>query len=89
MAKAVGIDLGDAVPTHEKGRAEMLIADARQATKEDAPLDRLRALTSGLQQVYHGFGAAGPSAAEAPGGSGSPVVATTTSTPSSRAGDRR
>jgi molecular chaperone DnaK len=50
-------DLGDAVPTHEKARAEMLINDARQALKEDASLDRLRSLTSELQQVYHGLGA--------------------------------
>jgi molecular chaperone DnaK len=48
-------ELGDAAPPHEKGRAEMLIADARQAVKEEAPLDRVRSLTSELQQVYHGL----------------------------------
>ena len=37
-------ELGDAVPSHEKARAEMLVADARQAVKEEAPLDRVRAL---------------------------------------------
>ena len=34
--------LGDRVPVHEKARAEMLVADARQAVKDSAPLDRVR-----------------------------------------------
>src|SRR5690606_36021515 len=50
-------ELGDAVPVHERARAETLVADARQAIKEEAPLDRLRTLTGELQQVYHGLGA--------------------------------
>jgi molecular chaperone DnaK len=50
-------ELGDAVPVHEKGRAEMLLNDARQAVKEEAPLERLRSLTSELQQIYHSLGA--------------------------------
>ncbi|SEG96290.1 molecular chaperone DnaK [Nonomuraea solani] len=57
-------ELGDAVPVHEKARAEQLVQDARQAIKEEAPVDRLRALSGELQQVYHGLGAAaggGPS----------------------------
>ncbi|HEV7887232.1 MAG TPA: molecular chaperone DnaK [Acidimicrobiales bacterium] len=45
--------LGDGVPLHEKARAETLVADARQAVKEQAPLDRTRSLTAELQQVYH------------------------------------
>jgi molecular chaperone DnaK len=49
-------ELGDSVPLHEKARAETLIADARQAIKEQAPLDRLRSLTLDLQQVYAGLG---------------------------------
>ncbi len=48
-------ELGDAVAVHEKARAETLVADARQAIKEEAPLDRLRGLTGELQQVYHGL----------------------------------
>ncbi|HZN72729.1 MAG TPA: molecular chaperone DnaK [Micromonosporaceae bacterium] len=51
-------ELGGAAPTHEKARAEMLIADARQAIKEEAPLDRLRSLTADLQQIYHSLAAA-------------------------------
>lgn len=34
------------------------MADARQALKENAPLDRLRELTAELQQVYQSLGAA-------------------------------
>ena len=49
-------ELGDSVPLHEKARAETLVADARQAVKEQAPLDRLRSLTLDLQQVYAGLG---------------------------------
>jgi molecular chaperone DnaK len=45
-------ELGDSAPVHEKSRAEMLIADARDAVKNEAPLDRVRSLTSELQQIY-------------------------------------
>ncbi len=55
--------LGDQVPVHEKARAEMLVADARQALKESAAVDRLRSLTSELQQVHHAL-----SASRSPGG---------------------
>ncbi|MEV0596850.1 molecular chaperone DnaK [Nonomuraea cavernae] len=51
-------ELGDTVAVHEKARAEQLVADARQAIKEEAPIDRLRSLSGELQQVYHGLGAA-------------------------------
>jgi len=50
-------DLGGAVPVHEKARADTLVADARQAVRDNAPLDRLRDLTTELQQVYHSLGA--------------------------------
>jgi molecular chaperone DnaK len=63
VERALG-ELGDAAPSHEKARAEMLVTDARQAIKEEAPLDRVRSLTAELQQLYHGLlargGAAGP-----------------------------
>jgi molecular chaperone DnaK len=48
-------ELGESAPPHEKSRAEMLIADAREAIKSEAPLDRVRSLTSELQQVYYGL----------------------------------
>jgi molecular chaperone DnaK len=41
----------------------MLISDARQAIKDEAPLDRLRSLTAELQQVYQSLGVGGGSAA--------------------------
>jgi molecular chaperone DnaK len=58
---------GDSVPVHEKARAEGLAADARQALKEDTPLDRIRSLTAELQQVYQGLSAAGPGPQAQPG----------------------
>ncbi|MEV6851004.1 molecular chaperone DnaK [Actinoplanes sp. NPDC051411] len=48
-------ELGDQVATHDKARAEMLIGDARQAIKDEAPLDRVRSLTADLQQMLHGL----------------------------------
>jgi molecular chaperone DnaK len=50
-------DLGDKVPAHEKARAEQLIGEIRQAVKEQAPVDRIRQLSSDLQQVAHGLAA--------------------------------
>jgi molecular chaperone DnaK len=50
---------GDSVPAHEKARAETLAADARQALKDDTPLDRMRELTAELRQVHQGLLAAG------------------------------
>jgi molecular chaperone DnaK len=51
----------------------MLVNDARQAVKEEAPIDRIRSLTAELQQVYHGLtAAAGPAGPGAPGGPGEP-----------------
>jgi len=62
-------ELGQAVPVHEKARAETLVADARQAIADQAPAGQLRSLTSELQQVYHGLGASG-SSGPGPGGAG-------------------
>jgi molecular chaperone DnaK len=67
-------DLGDAAPMHEKARAEMLVGEARQALKEEAPLERLRSLTGDLQQLYQALSAwaASPSGAGGGAGSGAP-----------------
>jgi molecular chaperone DnaK len=51
-------ELGDRAPAHERARAEMLVSDAREAIKGDAPLDRLRNLAAELQQVFYGLAAA-------------------------------
>jgi molecular chaperone DnaK len=70
-------ELGDDVPTHEKARADMLMHDAREAVKGEAPLDRVRSLISELQQVYaslatHEAGAgAGPQGQAGPADEGS------------------
>ena len=66
---------GDSVPVHQKARAENLAADARQALKEDTPLDRLRNLTAELRQLYQELLSAGSpppagQAGPAPGGGG-------------------
>ena len=54
---------GDAVPVHEKARADNVAADARQALKDDStPLDRLRSLTAELRQVYQSLATTGPGA---------------------------
>jgi molecular chaperone DnaK len=71
-------ELADKVPEHERARAQMLANDARQAIKEEAPLERVRSLTADLQQIYHGLAAAasaagagaGPGGAAKPGGAG-------------------
>lgn len=65
-------ELGDSVPVHERARADMLVHDARDAIKQEAPLDRVRSLTAELQQVYHSLGAAGSGASGAEGGPGGP-----------------
>ncbi|MDX1883865.1 molecular chaperone DnaK [Mycolicibacterium sp. 120270] len=48
-------ELGESVAPHDRGRAEMLIADARQAIKDEAPPARLQQLTSELQQMLYGL----------------------------------
>src|SRR6476469_1682618 len=61
-------DPGDAAPPHERARAEMLVADARQAVADQAPMDRARELTSELQQVLAGLQAASTNYAADVGG---------------------
>jgi molecular chaperone DnaK len=51
-------ELGDAAPSHERARAEMLVTDARQAVQDQAPMDRVRQLTDELQHVLAGLMAA-------------------------------
>jgi molecular chaperone DnaK len=53
-------ELGDAAPSHERSRAEMLIADARQAVADQAPVDRVRELAGELQGVLDGLRALAP-----------------------------
>ena len=68
QVERLAAERGDAVPVHEKARADNLVADARQALKDDStPLDRLRSLTAELQQVYQSLATAGPGAQSGPG----------------------
>src|SRR6476620_1225297 len=65
--------LTDDTPSHERARAEMLIEEAREAVKSEAPLDRVRSLTSELQQVGAALSsprASGPSGSDGSGGPG-------------------
>jgi molecular chaperone DnaK len=50
--------LGDAAPPHDRSRAEILVADARLAVKDQAPIERVQSLTSELQQLLYGLQAA-------------------------------
>jgi molecular chaperone DnaK len=59
-------DLGDAVPEHDRARAEMLVSDARNALQEQAPIDRLRALTAELQQMAQSLAASARSGGPGP-----------------------
>ncbi|GHB39153.1 chaperone protein dnaK2 [Streptomyces cirratus] len=70
-------EMGDAAPAHEKARADMLVAEAREAVKNEAGVDKVRPLASELQQVFAGLAAhqagapaGGPSDAGSPNGSG-------------------
>ncbi|MEU9923117.1 molecular chaperone DnaK [Streptomyces griseoluteus] len=69
-------ELGDAAPAHEKARAEMLVAEARDAVKNEAGVDKVRPLISELQQIHAGLAAhrteaaaSGPSDTAGPDGS--------------------
>jgi molecular chaperone DnaK len=70
-------DMGDRVPAHERARAESLIGDIRNALKDESTtIDRLRQLTSDLQQVSHSlanaaYGQASAAGAGAGGGTSS------------------
>jgi molecular chaperone DnaK len=61
---------GDSLPVHEKARAEGLVTDARQALREEAPIERIRPITAELQAIYQVLSAS--PAAEPPGGEALP-----------------
>jgi molecular chaperone DnaK len=61
---------GDSLPVHEKARAEGLVTDARQALREEAPIERIRPITAELQAIYQVLSAS--PAAEPPGGQALP-----------------
>jgi molecular chaperone DnaK len=61
-------ELGEQLPVNQKGQAEALIADARQAIEEQAPLDRVRPLISDLQQILQALPSAAASGQKAANG---------------------
>lgn len=69
-------DLGEKVPAHEKARIEQLLADLKAAIKENASIERVRALKDELQQAAYAVsqsayrqdsGTTGPDPAGGPG----------------------
>jgi molecular chaperone DnaK len=58
---------GDAVPVHERARADNLVAEARQALRDEAPLDRLQPMIAELQQAYQSLAAASQGQPAGPG----------------------
>jgi molecular chaperone DnaK len=64
-------DMGDRLPPHERARAESLINDIRSALKDESTtIDRLRQLTSDLQQVSHSLASAAYSEQASAAGAG-------------------
>jgi len=59
---------GDVLPVHEKARLEQLMADTKKALAENAPSERLRTLTSDLNQAAAAF-SSGAGTASQPRGS--------------------
>jgi molecular chaperone DnaK len=49
---------GDRLPLHEKARIEQLMGDLRSALKDGTTIEKIRALTSDLQQASHSLSAA-------------------------------
>jgi molecular chaperone DnaK len=68
-------ELGDAAPSHERARAEMLVSEARQAVADQAPMDRVRQLTDDLQQVLGGLQAVSTAGGGGTGDAGASVGA--------------
>jgi molecular chaperone DnaK len=63
-------ELGDAVPAHDKARAELLIGQARDAVSNQAEVATARELISELQQLQAALSASAASAATAGAGAG-------------------
>jgi len=63
-------ELGEGAPAHEKARAEQLIAEAREAVKTKAPVEKARALRSDLEQLAHALAARSRRPTEEPVGAG-------------------
>jgi molecular chaperone DnaK len=62
---------GETIPAHERSRLEQLLSDTRKALAENADVERLRSLTSDLDQAANMF-SGGTKTAPQPQGSQSP-----------------
>jgi molecular chaperone DnaK len=51
---------GDSVPVHEKARAENALEGARQALKQDTPIERIKILNAELAQIFQSLSAQPP-----------------------------
>jgi len=65
QVERVVTERGGSLPVHEKARADNLVADARQALRDQAPIERIRPITAELQAIYQVLSAS--PAAEPPG----------------------
>lgn len=63
-------ELGDAVPVHDKARAELLVGQARDAVSNQADVGAARELISELQQLQSALSASAASGASAGAGAG-------------------
>ncbi len=64
-------ELGADVPSHDRSRAELLNAEARELVEQHSDdLARIRSHTSELQQVFHGLTAEGATVGATAGGGG-------------------
>jgi molecular chaperone DnaK len=51
---------GDSVPVHEKARSENALEGARQALKQDTPIERIKILNAELAQIFQSLSAQPP-----------------------------
>lgn len=65
-------ELGDNAAEHDRSRAEMVVADAREALDGETPLERLREVTSDLQQLVQSLTAAQSAAGSRSGADAGP-----------------
>ncbi|MGZ4663561.1 MAG: molecular chaperone DnaK [Mycobacteriaceae bacterium] len=63
-------EAGEALPEHDRARAALLTNDARAALEEQAPIDRLRALTGELHQMIQVLSTSAGAGATTGGSSG-------------------
>jgi molecular chaperone DnaK len=50
-------DRGESLPVNEKARAENMVAEGRQALKQDTPIERVRSLNAELAQLFQSLSA--------------------------------